>query len=83
MDPGDLGGVRTTATFFTSLLAPTPGCPGVWARLEGDFGVLDPLRSGVLGESTHEKVALLFTVQEGLEVLEYSTMLYSVLCLIA
>lgn len=40
-EPGDLGGVRTTATFFTC-------CPGVEDRLAG---LLQPLRSGVLGES--------------------------------
>ena len=50
-DPGDLGGVRTTATFFTC-------CPGVLARLAGDLGVaglLQPLRSGVLGDSAEER----------------------------
>lgn len=31
-DPGDFGGVRTTATFFT-------WCPGVLERLDGDLGV--------------------------------------------
>lgn len=50
-EPGDLGGVRTTATFFTC-------CPGVLQRLAGDFGVaglLQPLRSGLLGQSPDEK----------------------------
>lgn len=50
-EPGDLGGVRTTATFFTC-------CPGVLQRLAGDFGVaglLQPLRSGVLGDSAAGK----------------------------
>lgn len=50
-EPGDFGGVRTTATFFTC-------CPGVLQRLAGDFGVaglLQPLRSGVLGDSADGK----------------------------
>lgn len=44
-EPGDLGGVRTTATFFTC-------CPGVEDRLAG---LLQPLRSGVLGESADDE----------------------------
>lgn len=50
-EPGDLGGVRTTATFFTC-------CPGVLDLLAGDLGVaglLQPLRSGVFGESAAER----------------------------
>ena len=54
-EPGDLGGVRTTATFFTWFVATAKGFPGR-VLLEGDLGVPGLLCPLVLSLESIERV---------------------------